>query len=152
MQNWFGRWLGTGLTAGVPIYFLLSHPVDAKAPVWLVFWNLFGASNQLLAALTLLGLTVWLWKTRRALWVWPVVGLPAAWMYAMSTWALASMTLTDLWSKEGKFVDPLVNPVPYIGIVLLALALVMLIEAVRVLWGGRTSTPPATVGPALAES
>jgi carbon starvation protein len=152
MQNWFGRWLGTGLTAGVPIYFLLSHPADAKAPVWLVFWNLFGASNQLLAALTLLGLTVWLWKTRRALWVWPVVGLPAAWMYAMSTWALASMTRADLWSKEGKFVDPLVNPVPYIGIVLLALALVMLIEAIRVLLASGATPAQPTGRPALAEA
>ena len=87
-QNWFGRWLGTGLTAGVPLFFLLGHPVTASAPVWRIFWDLFGASNQLLAALTLLGVTVWLWKTRRAMWVWPVVGLPAVWMYAMSTWAL----------------------------------------------------------------
>lgn len=152
MQNWFGRWLGTGLTAGVPIYFLLSHPADAKAPVWLVFWNLFGASNQLLAALTLIGLTVWLWKTRRATWVWPVVGLPAVWMYAMSTWALVSMTRADLWTKEGQMVDPRTNPVPYIGIVLLGLAAVMLVEAIRVLWGSRTNTPPATVRPALADS
>jgi carbon starvation protein len=72
LHNWFGRILGTGLTAGVPIYFLLATPnvVEnastgapmAPAPVWLLFWNLFGASNQLLAALTLLGVTVWLWR------------------------------------------------------------------------------------------
>jgi carbon starvation protein len=152
MQNWFGRWLGTALTAGVPIYFLLSHPADAKAPVWLVFWNLFGASNQLLAALALIGLTVWLWKTRRALWVWPVVGLPAVWMYAMSTWALFSMTRADLWSKvpgsEGQIVNPLVNPVPYIGIILLGLAAVMLVEAIRVLLGTWTPAQP-TAKPAL---
>ena len=34
-------------------------------PAWRTFWSLFGASNQLLAALTLLGITVWLWRTRR---------------------------------------------------------------------------------------
>jgi carbon starvation protein len=152
LRNWFGRFLGTALTAGVPLYFLLNHPSDAPKPVWNVFWQLFGASNQLLAALTLLGITVWLWKTRRAMWVWPVVGLPAVWMYTMSTWALVSMTRADLWTKENALIDPRTNPVPYIGIVLLALALVMLIEAIRVLWGSRTSTPPATVGVALAES
>ena len=50
------------------------HPTDAKVPVWRTFWSLFGASNQLLAALTLLGVTVWLWRTRRAWWVWLVTG------------------------------------------------------------------------------
>jgi carbon starvation protein len=149
LQNWAGRWLGTGLTAGVPIYFLLAHPADAKAPVWLVFWNLFGASNQLLAALTLIGLTVWLWKTRRAMWVWPVVGLPAVWMYAMSTWALVNMTRADLWDKEGNLVFFFSNPAPYIGIVLLGLALVMLVEAIRVLLGSGATPSPK---PVLAEA
>ena len=57
-------------------------------PVWQIFWNLFGASNQLLAALTLLGVTVWLWRHARAWWVWLVTGLPTVCMYVMSTWAL----------------------------------------------------------------
>ena len=34
----------------------------------LKFWTLFGASNQLLAALTLLGITFWLHKARRRIW------------------------------------------------------------------------------------
>ena len=76
LHNWFGRFLGTALTAGVPIYFLLVapnvgvHPETGlpipPVPVWQIFWNLFGASNQLLAALTLLGVTVWLWRTLQA--------------------------------------------------------------------------------------
>ena len=48
--------------------FVLRTSVDAAGkpiPVWRTFWYLFGASNQLLAALTLLGVTVWLWRTRR---------------------------------------------------------------------------------------
>jgi carbon starvation protein CstA len=63
-----GGWLGTTLTAGIPLVFLLRPHVDAAGnavPVWKTFWSLFGASNQLLAALTLLGVTVWLWRTRR---------------------------------------------------------------------------------------
>jgi carbon starvation protein len=134
MPNWFGRMLGTSLTAGVPMYFLLAHRADAAQPVWMTFWALFGASNQLLAALTLIGITVWLWKTRRAMWVWPVVGLPAVWMYAMSTWALVNMSFAGL-VKDGRFVlvSFFANPVPYVGIVLLALAGVMLVEAIRVL-------------------
>jgi carbon starvation protein len=149
LRNWVGRFLGTALTAGVPLFFLLRHPSDAPKPVWNVFWELFGASNQLLAALTLLGVTIWLWRTRKALWVWPVVGLPAAWMYAMSTWALADMTYADLW-KDGKLVNFLANPVPYIGIVLLGLAAVMLVEAIRVLVTSPTTPSEPTPKPALA--
>jgi carbon starvation protein len=127
-----GRAFGTALTAGVPLFFLLRHPSTATTPVWRVFWDLFGASNQLLAALTLLGVTVWLWRTRRAAWVWIVTGLPTVWMYVMSTWALASMTLPKFRGADGAWSLPR-DPVPWIGLVLLWLAALMLIEAVRVL-------------------
>lgn len=127
----FGRWFATGLTAGVPIFFLLRHPSDAADPVWKIFWALFGASNQLLAALTLLGVTIWLWRTRGAWWVWLVTGIPTAFMYAMSTWALVAMTLPKFWTSTG-FATP-ADPVPWIGVVLLVLAALMLIEAIRIL-------------------
>jgi len=143
-----GRWLGTILTSGVPLYFLLApSPVDAKGvpvPLYKLFWNLFGASNQLLAALTLLGVTVWLWRTRREAWVWLVTGLPCVWMYIMSSWALVVMT----WPK---FVDPTTggflmpkDPVPWIGCVLLTLAALMLVEAIIAL-RGPTRPPTRTL-------
>ncbi len=140
-KDWKGRWLGTLLTAGVPLYFLLQAPqLDAKGapiPMYRIFWALFGASNQLLAALTLLGVTVWLWRTRRESWVWVVTGLPCVWMYAMSSWALAAMT----WPKfkdpvGGGFILPN-DPVPWIGCVLLTLAALMLVEAYLALAGDR---------------
>jgi len=79
-----GRWFGTGITALVPLLFVMQRMVDPlsgkEQPAWRLFWWLFGASNQLLAALALLCVLTWLWQTRRAFWVWPVVGLPMAWM------------------------------------------------------------------------
>lgn len=148
-HNRFGRWLGTALTAGAPLFFLLQPGVDAAGkplpPVWRAFWNLFGASNQLLAALTLLGVTVWLWKTRRERWVWFVTGIPTVLMYVMSTWALISMTWPKFFDKAGAFAAPR-EVVPWIGVVLLALAALMLVEAIAVLTGGRSSTPPQTGG------
>ncbi|RIK71962.1 MAG: carbon starvation protein A [Planctomycetota bacterium] len=134
-----GRLFGTTLTAGVPLYFLLRHPADAQTPVWRTFWELFGASNQLLAALTLLGVTVWLWQTRRARWVWIVTGVPTAFMYLMSTWALATMTVPAFRSPTGDWAVPR-DPVPWIGLVLLALAALMLVEAARVV--AAISGPP----------
>ena len=137
-----GGWLGTALTAGVPLIFLLRPNVDANGvavPAWKTFWSLFGASNQLLAALTLLGVTVWLWRTRRAAWVWLVTGLPTVFMYVMSTWALTEMTLPRFRSDTGLTFPA--DPVPWAGLVLLALAAVMLVEAIRAL-----AAPPAPPG------
>ena len=148
LHNAFGRYLGTALTAGVPIYFLLVHPnvsinaaglAVAPDAVYMTFWKLFGASNQLLAALTLLGVTVWLWRTRRAWWVWIVTGIPTAWMYVMSTWALVSMTLPEFYSA-GQWKVP-TNIVAWAGVVLIALAALMLVEAIRILLS--LGAPPA---------
>jgi carbon starvation protein len=156
LHNWAGRLLGTGLTAAVPVYFLLATPnavVSASGaatpppPVWRTFWELFGASNQLLAALTLLGITVWLWRTRRAWWVWLVTGLPTLFMYVMSTWALVAITVPKF--RDGSGWKLPADPVPWVGLVLIGLAALMLIEAVRVL--ASLGTPPAAKGePAIA--
>ncbi len=137
LQGRVGGWLGTGLTAGVPLLFLLRPNLDANGnavPAWKLFWSLFGASNQLLAALTLLGVTVWLWRTRRETWVWLVTGLPTAFMYVMSTWALVSITLPRFHDSDGWMLPA--DPVPWAGVVLLGLAAVMLLEALRALADG----------------
>jgi carbon starvation protein len=135
-----GRWLGTLLTAGVPMFFVMQTMTDSAGkpvPVWRTFWGLFGASNQLLAALTLLGVTVWLWRTRRAAWVWLVTGVPMVWMYVMSTWALVGIIETSF--AEGVTA----NPVPWVAVVLVALAALMLVEAVRSIFGtGARPEPP----------
>jgi carbon starvation protein len=137
-QGRAGRAFGTALTAGVPLFFLLGHS-DPNVPVWRVFWDLFGASNQLLAALTLLGVTVWLWRTRGDWWVWIVTGIPTVVMYVTSTWALASMTLSKFRSSDGAW-QLSSDVVGWIGVVLLSLAALMLYEASIALFG--TGKPP----------
>jgi carbon starvation protein len=140
-----GAWIGTGLTAGVPIFFIMQNMVDKNGkpiPIWKSFWDLFGASNQLLAALTLLGVTVWLWRTRRAMWVWLVTGLPCVWMYMMSSWALIVMTKAKFLNKAGEY-QLTSDPVAWAGVVLLALAALMLIEAIIVLLGDRVKRTPS---------
>ncbi len=147
-----GRWFGTLLTAGVPIFFVTRTMTDANGkavPVWKTFWSLFGASNQLLAALTLLGITVWLWRTRGAWWVWLVTGVPTVLMYTMSTWALLRIIAAQWWTAEEGF-QLNANPVPWISTVLVTLAALMLIEAIGVLFGGRLPTPPSRHKPATA--
>lgn len=151
LSGWAGRWLGTGLTAGVPLLLLLRGSVDAAGnpvPVWRTFWFLFGASNQLLAALSLLGVTVWLWRTRRAMWVWFVTGIPTVVMYTMSIWALVKLTWPRFFdAATGEFAAP-ADPVPWAGMVLIALAALMLVEAVRAI--ANSPAPPMGMQPALA--
>jgi carbon starvation protein len=121
-----GRWFGTILTAGVPAFFVTQKLMlnGKPAPAWRIFWELFGASNQLLAALTLLGVTVWLWRTRRAIWVLFVTGIPAMFMYIMSSWALTTMV-------KAKFANGVSSdPVAWIAVVLLVLAALMLLEGI----------------------
>lgn len=134
----FGRFFATAVTAGVPLYFLLGEPTDETGKIvaaWKVYWKLFGASNQLLAALTLLGVTVWLWRTRRARWVWFVTGLPGAFMYVISVWEL-------LRTVRINFAGGLnANPVPWVSLILVALAALMLVEAVLVFISARPRTP-----------
>jgi carbon starvation protein len=151
LHSWVGRWLGAGLTAVIPVLLVMRTSVDAAGkpiPAWRTFWFLFGATNQLLAALTLLGVTVWLWRTRRTPLVWLVTGVPTVVMYTMSTWALVKMTWPKFFDSAGSFSAPH-DPVPWAGVVLIALAALMLVEAVRAIASG-PSQPPTSLRPALA--
>lgn len=141
-----GRWLGTILTGGAPAFFVTQTMVGEKGtpePLYKIFWNLFGASNQLLAALTLLGITVWLWRTRQTWWVWLVAGVPAAWMYVMSSWALGQIIATNYRLLADNPPDEFAKKV-VIGIstLLMILAVAMLAEAAIALFGSRRETPP----------
>lgn len=140
-----GKWLGTILTAGVPLVFLLGQPITDGKPVaiWKIYWNLFGASNQLLAALTLLGVTVWLWRTYRATWVLLVVGLPCVLMYTMSMWALTRMIWPPVVAvaSAAPATAQTVIPVPVVASLLAILGLLILVEAVIAVIGALPKPP-----------
>jgi len=143
-----GKWIGTLVTVAAPLFFIMQDSVDSKGnpvPIWKTFWSLFGASNQLLAALTLLGVTVWLWRTRRAAWVWFVTGLPMLFMFVMSNWALLAI-IRDSYNKGQGF-----SPVTIVAGLLVLLAALMLLEAISVL--SRTfGTPPTSSGGVIIPS
>jgi carbon starvation protein len=73
--------LAAAVTAGAALLILLS----AKPGSWQQFWILFGTSNQLLAGLTLLGITVWLYRTGRRYWY---TLLPMMFVLVVTVWAL----------------------------------------------------------------
>jgi carbon starvation protein len=88
--GWKGRGgavAATALTVAVPgVLFVL-----AGAGGFQRFWTLFGTSNQLLAALTLLGLSVWLRRTGRPCWFTVV---PMLFVMAITVWSLVGQTVS----------------------------------------------------------
>ncbi len=146
LKHQVGAWIGTGVTAALPLIFVMQTSLDGRGkpiPAWKAFWPLFGASNQLLAALSLIGVTVWLWRTRRAMWVWVVTGAPAVWMYAMSIWALSTFIKDAFFPAEVATVSPVVGGA---AVVLVLLAVLMLIEAIATFV--RTRGGPVSLRPA----
>jgi carbon starvation protein len=126
-----GRWAATAIMAATPLLFVMRTATDAKGnaiPAWKAFWTLFGASNQLLAALTLLGITVWLVHRYRARWIWFVMGIPTVFMYVVSVWALGLIVRAKL-TQAGWWTDP----IPWVAAILIVLAALMLVEAIIVL-------------------
>ncbi|MCC7204362.1 MAG: carbon starvation protein A [Phycisphaeraceae bacterium] len=137
-----GRWTATAVTAAVPLFFVTQKAVDAAGrpiPAWKTFWPLFGASNQLMAALALLGVTVWLYRSGRFGRAWIVTLLPTGWMYGMSAWALLRFVKQGVVTEDGWK-----SPVPWAAAVLVGLAGLLLIEAARLI-GRRTAGEEVSV-------
>jgi carbon starvation protein len=78
-----GAILATGATLAIPTLFLVTANPQEQA--WKKYWTLFGTSNQLLAALTLLGITVWLKRSGRRLWF---TVLPMLFVMTITIWSL----------------------------------------------------------------
>jgi carbon starvation protein len=77
-----GRKVGGVATIAVPLLFLLTTGEGA----YITFWPLFGASNQMLAGLSLLGVSVWLARTGRNL-LYTLV--PTGFILVITLWSLA---------------------------------------------------------------
>jgi carbon starvation protein len=112
-----GAVLGTLVTVALPIYFVGFGPTG----MWAKFWTLFGASNQLLAALTLLAISVWLHQARQRI---AFTLLPMAFVLVITLWALGSLAISSLRAARG--VDfALLNALSATALIVLALFLVL---------------------------
>jgi carbon starvation protein len=113
-----GALAGTLLTVAVPMFFIALAPPDSYRN----FWTLFGASNQLLAALTLLTITVWLYQARQRI---AYTLVPMLFVLAITLWALGGLVLGNLRSARGLDVS-LVNALASAALVVLAVYLSVL--------------------------
>lgn len=111
-----GALLGTLATVALPLYFVGF----AGESMWARFWVLFGASNQLLAALTLLAVSVWLHRARQRI---AFTLVPMLFVLTITLWALIRLALTNLGASRG-FDVALVNALSAAALVALAVFVV----------------------------
>jgi carbon starvation protein len=126
---------GTVATLALPAWLVAQTVTDAKGkvvPAYDVVWRLFGSINQLLAALTLAGLSLWLARAGKGIPLRVAVGVPMLFMMAMTATALVV-----------QITSPGHPALRTLAAVLLALAMWITAEAVVALCRGRVArTPP----------
>jgi carbon starvation protein len=123
--------IATALTVGVPLGFLLA----SKQGSFRLFWTLFGTSNQLLAGLSLLAITVWLRKLGKP--VWYTVG-PMVLVMAVTVVALVLQVRTIAEASVGS--APWINGL--VSAILLALAVTLIAFALRAWRGAKLPRAP----------
>jgi len=114
-----GSLVGTTVTVALPfaIAFL------ARDVSWREFWTLFGASNQLLAALTLLSITAWLYEARKRI---AFTLIPMLFVLVITLWALGTLVVGNFSEASGldvKFINGMAS------LALIALAIYLVISA-----------------------
>ncbi len=107
--------LATLLTLTLPVAVLWL----AEEGSWIQFWTLFGASNQLMAALTLLAVSLWLLKSKRNIWF---TILPMCFVLMMTLWALGRI-FWGSWAASSQSVLMTINSFVALTLILLALFL-----------------------------
>ena len=114
--------IGTVISLLLPLWFVSQTVTDDAGkviPAYKVIWPLFGSTNQLLAGLTLVGLSLWLANSGKPKLLRWLVGVPMVFMMSMT---ISALTL--------QIADPQNDQILVIAIVLLGLALWITVEAV----------------------
>jgi carbon starvation protein len=133
LQGLVGGAVATVITLAGPSLYLWKMPPNS----FMTFWIIFGTSNQLLAALTLVGVSVWLWQTGRP--VWFALG-PAIFMVLSTATALVMNFRRFLGNyRLNSQGATLANMC--IAAVLFMLAMLIVAEALRVWRRGRQPIP-----------
>ena len=108
------RWIATFAVAALAMVLMSGNTISS-------LWSVFGSVNQLLAGITLMVVTLWLFRTRRKT---VFVALPAIFMFTTSIWAL-SYIIVSSWQVADK------RYLAIIGATLLALVCFLIVLGVR---------------------
>src|SRR5215203_879812 len=135
LKGRIGALVGTLATVALPFLLIFF----AKSGSYLDFWTLFGASNQLLAALTLLSITVWLHTARKRI---AFTLLPMLFVLTITLWALGSLVVGNFRASTGLDVK-MINGIA--SLALISLAIYLVITAILKLRGEKQLTPVESV-------
>ncbi len=122
MKNKAGRFVATFVSLVLPAVLVLitfKDPASGQViPAWKAIWPVFGATNQLLAALALMVVAMWLQAVGKKVWF---VVVPMAFMLVMTVWSLIILVAAPGTTAVVRWVAGF----------LLALALILAFEALR---------------------
>lgn len=116
--GWLRNRYLASLAAIGAIAFFAFYRIDGR-PAGLALWALFGTTNQLLAGLTLLAVTLYLYRRR---WPWLVTGLPMVGLLAATMLAMGENIVDFVGRGEW--------PLVVVGGILFMLAIWLVVEAV----------------------
>jgi carbon starvation protein len=117
LKGRIGALVGTLSFVALPFVCITVAPKNS----YLEFWTLFGASNQLLAALTLLSITIWLYQARQRI---AFTLVPMLFVLTITLWALSAMVVGNFRAAQG-FDIKFVNAIASLALILLAIYLVV---------------------------
>ncbi|KPK40978.1 MAG: hypothetical protein AMJ78_06595 [Omnitrophica WOR_2 bacterium SM23_29] len=127
----YSRYLAALATLILPVIFVTRRITDAQGnvlPAWKIFWTIFGSSNQLLAAMVLFGISIWLFRKKMK---YLVTLLPSIFMMIIAIFSL--FLILKPWIAnivlKGKFTP---EPLVITGFILLLLAFLLIIEGIRI--------------------
>ena len=143
LTGWSGRWGRFGATLctlalpAVCVSWTVRDAAGQIVPAWKIFWTIFGTSNQLLAGLTLLAITVWLWRSGRPWWM---SAIPAVFMLTMTLWSLGVLSAPWLTAMaRGQWG---MDWIAVIALVLMGLGVLVALEALKALARPPRAAPP----------
>ncbi|MBI4723339.1 MAG: carbon starvation protein A [Candidatus Stahlbacteria bacterium] len=130
LRTRLGGVIATVISLSIPLAFLMT----TQEKGYLVAWQIFGTSNQLLASLILLAVSVWLIKSGKKV-IYTI--LPMCFMLVMTFWSLGLkiLSLVDnlpAWIS-GQHIKPDIVISGITSSILFTLSLCLVLEAVRVL-------------------
>lgn len=131
MPGKLGAAIGTLVTISIPFAIALIAPTGS----WSEFWTLFGASNQLLAALSLLSITAWLYQARQRI---AFTLLPMLFVLAVTLVALTNLVIGNFRNANGfdiKFINGVAS------VALISLAIYLVVTALFKVRNGRNAPP-----------
>ncbi len=119
------RYFSTAVTLALPLAIVFVKIPDPKVPgaclpAWQAVWPVFGATNQLLAAMALLVVFVWRSHVKKASWF---IAVPMALMFAITGTGLVQLLRSSICHGQ--------TLIASLSAVLMAMALALLADTAR---------------------